>query len=75
MCLLTYSRVLLVSDQPVKLGVAPQAHSSPALDGDVAAAGIEVPQDHHILVGREEAEREVHQIEITHIILSRVKPV
>lgn len=41
--LLSDGRVLLVSDQPVESGVTPQAHGSPALDGDIAAAGVEVP--------------------------------
>lgn len=41
--LLTDSGVLLIPDQPVKFGVTPQAQRPPALDGDVAAAGIEVP--------------------------------
>lgn len=48
-CLLTDSGVMVVSNQPLKLGVAPQAHGPPALDGDVAAGGVQVAQDHHIL--------------------------
>lgn len=49
MRLLPYGRVLLISDQPPKFGVASQANSSPSLNGDVAAGGVQVAQDHHIL--------------------------
>lgn len=49
--LLANGGVLLVPDQPVKPGIAPQPKSLPAFDGDVAAAGVQVSQDHHILEG------------------------
>lgn len=47
--LFTHGRVFLISDQPVKFGVGPQAQGPPASGGDVAAAGVEVAQDHHVL--------------------------
>lgn len=47
--LLTNGGVFLVSDQPVKLGVGSQTQHLPAFDGDVAAASVEVTQDHHVL--------------------------
>ena len=59
MRLLSDSGVLIVSNQPEEPGVTPQADGSPALDGDVAAAGVQVPEDHHILVGIGEARVEV----------------
>lgn len=49
--LLANGRVLLVPYQPVKPGIAPQSKSPPAFDGDVAAASVQVSQDHHILEG------------------------
>lgn len=51
MRLLANSRVLLVPDQPVKPGIAPQPKSPPAFDGDVAATSVQVSQDDHILEG------------------------
>lgn len=49
LCLLTNGGVLLVSDEPVELGVGSQTQHLPAFDGDVAAASVEVTQDHHVL--------------------------
>lgn len=50
--------VFLISDQPVEFGVGPQAQELPPFDGDVAAARIEVAQDHHVLSDRSEEEEE-----------------
>lgn len=47
--LLTNGGVFLVSDQPVKFRVGSQTQPPPAFEGDVAAASIEITQDHHVL--------------------------
>lgn len=66
LCLFTNSRVFLISDQPVKFRVGSQAQNLPAFDGDVAAASVEVTQDHHVLGDWGEAEEEVPSAEIAH---------
>lgn len=46
---LTNAGVFLVSDQPVKVRVGSQTQQLPDIDVDVAAASVEVAQDHHVL--------------------------
>lgn len=35
--------------EPVQVGVRDQAHVLPVLLGQVAAVGVEVPEEHHVL--------------------------
>lgn len=60
--LLANCRVLLVPDQPVKLGVAPKTQGPKTFDGDVAAASVEVSQDHHILDGCKRVELPINSL-------------
>lgn len=64
--LLPNGGVFLVSDQPVKLRVGSQTQPPPAVDGDVAAASVEVTQDHHVLGDQNKAEEEAPLSELSH---------